>query len=103
MPTDFFRFQPTPTANVLELSLPESLDAIEFDQLNASLQKLLEGRSKQKWVVDLSEVSYMGSAMLGLLVNLRQQIKSSGGRLILCGLSARLLEIFRTCCMERLF
>ncbi len=103
MATEFIRFQPGAVANIIELSLPESLEAVEFDQLNASLLKLLEGRTKQKWVMDLSAVEYMGSAMLGLLVNLRQQIKSGGGRLVLCSLTPRLKDIFHTCCMERLF
>jgi anti-anti-sigma factor len=51
----------------------------------------------------MSRVNYMGSAMLGLVVNLRQQIRNASGELVLCGLSPRLLGIFRTCCMERLF
>jgi anti-anti-sigma factor len=41
--------------------------------------------------------------MLGLIVNIRQQIKSGGGRLIVCGMSPRLTEIFHNCSMERLF
>jgi anti-anti-sigma factor len=103
MPIEFVKFQATPQGNVVELRLPESLDSVEFDQLNASMLKLLEGRGKQKWIIDLAAVSYMGSAMLGLLVNVRQQVKAGGGQLLLCGLSKPLLNIFRTCCMERLF
>jgi anti-anti-sigma factor len=45
----------------------------------------------------------MASAMLGMLVNMRQQIKASGGHLVLCNLSKPLIGIFKTCCMERLF
>jgi len=36
-------------------------------------------------------------------VNLRHRTKKAGGKLVLCGLAPRLIEIFRTCCMERLF
>lgn len=103
MATDFFSFQATPGGNLLDLHLPESLDAIEFDHFNSALQKLMENRSGQKWIVDLTDVAYLGSAMLGMLVNMRQQVKSHSGKLILCGMSPRLMEIFRTCCMERLF
>jgi anti-anti-sigma factor len=45
----------------------------------------------------------MGSAMLGLMVNIRQRIKSGGGQLTLCNVSPRLLAIIRACSMERLF
>jgi anti-anti-sigma factor len=103
MPTEFVKFHPGADANVIELKLPTSLESAEFDQLNDSLLSLLKDRSQQKWVIDLAAVSYMGSAMLGMLVNVRQQIKAGGGTLLLCGLSKPLLGIFKTCCMERLF
>jgi anti-anti-sigma regulatory factor len=38
-----------------------------------------------------------------LLVNLRQRIKAGGGQLELSSLSPQLVEVFRTCCLERLF
>lgn len=45
----------------------------------------------------------MGSAMLGLLVNVRQRVKAARGKLVLCGLSPQLASIFQACCMDRLF
>jgi anti-anti-sigma factor len=100
---DFFRFETQQSVHVLDLLLPELIDAMEFDRLNESLSQLLEGKTAQRWVLDLSSTGYLGSAMLGLIVNLRQQIKSGGGKLIVCGMSPRLTEIFHTCSMERLF
>lgn len=103
MPTNFVMFHPDPKGNVIELRLPQSLDSTEFDELNGSMLQLLQGRGKQKWIIDLAAVSYMGSAMLGMLVNVRQQVKAGGGQLLLCGMSKPLMSIFKTCCMERLF
>lgn len=102
-PKDYFRVQQVQGVTVLELSLPDAMDTSEFDRLNDAILTLFEGTAAGKWVVDLTHVSYMGSSTLGLMVNLRQRIKSGGGRLVLCCLSPRLWEIFRTCCMERLF
>ena len=45
----------------------------------------------------------MGSSLLGLMINIRVRILQGGGRLVLCGLSPALMQIFRTCCLERLF
>jgi len=89
--------------HVLALELPDHVDTAEFDRINESVLGALEGKTRGHWVVDLAGVNYMGSAMLGLIVNIRQQIKNLQGQLVLCGLSPRLLQIFRTCCMERLF
>ena len=41
-------------------------------------------------MLDLTDVVYMGSSVLGLMVNVRQTIKSAGGKLVLCGMSERL-------------
>jgi anti-anti-sigma factor len=100
---EFFRTNLHQTVNVIELSLPQSLDVVEFDRLNDSMKELLNGKGAGQWVIDFSSVSYIGSAMLGLIVNVRQQVKTAGGKLVLCGMSPRLLDIFRMCSMERLF
>jgi anti-sigma B factor antagonist len=103
MSANLYKVSKTGTVNVIDLTLPQALDIEEFDRLNESILELVRGELEGQWVIDLSQLSYMGSAALGLLVNLRQQIKQSGGRLVLCGLSPQLMHIFKTCCMERLF
>jgi anti-anti-sigma factor len=103
MSANLYRHAKVGTVNVVDLTLPPTLDIEEFDRLNESILELIRGEPEGQWVLDLSQLSYMGSAALGLLVNLRQQIKQSGGRLVLCGLSPQLLQIFKTCCMEKLF
>jgi len=103
MAANLYRHSKAGTVNVVDLTLPLALDIDEFDRLNESILELIRSEPEGQWVIDLSQLSYMGSAALGLLVNLRQQIKQSGGRLVLCGLSPQLLHIFKTCCMEKLF
>ena len=103
MADTFFHVSNVQSVNVVELSLPQSLDSEEFDRLNEQMLALFDGQPAGKWVLDLSRLSYMGSSALGLMVNIRQRIKQGGGRLVLCEMSARLLHIFQTCCMERLF
>ncbi len=100
---ELFRVSNVGLVQVVQLELPESLDSGEFDRLNDSLATILSARSNGSWVLDLSALDYAGSSVLGLLVNLRQRIKLSGGRLVLCGLSEGLLQTFRTCSLERLF
>jgi len=89
---DFFRIESQQTLHVVELTLPELIDPLEFDRLNDAMLAELDGRADQRWVLDLGRVHYMGSAMLGLMVNIRQRIKAGGGKLVLCGMSPRLLN-----------
>jgi anti-anti-sigma factor len=103
MSTEMFQLISEGTVNIIELALPESLDSAEFGELNDSLSRLFSSADIKRWIVDLAQVSYMGSSALGLMVNVRQQIRQRGGHVVLCSLSPRLLNIFHTCCLERLF
>lgn len=103
MSQDFFRHRIEDSINVIELDLPSTLDAAEFDRLNESILTIFDGQTGGQWIIDLSAVDYVGSSVLGLIVNLRQRIKSGKGKLVLCGLSNHLTQIFRHSSLERLF
>jgi anti-anti-sigma factor len=99
----FVRGSSVGAVRLVELHLPEVLDSEEFDHVNAALLKEMAAVGGGRCVLDLSAVEYMGSSMLGLMVNARQRVKSAGGRLVLCGMSAWLVQTFHTCSLERLF
>ena len=94
------------SVTVVELNLPDGLDSTVFDRLNEDLQGVFDQATtgnNHRWVLDLSNVSYLGSAALGLMVNIRHRVRSQQGKLALCNLSPRLAQIFKTCCLEKLF
>lgn len=99
---EFFKVSDAVAIRVVELDLPATLDVDEFDKLNESMLREFTG-SEGRWILDLSKVEYVGSAVLGMIVNIRQHVRSSAGRLVLCGMSPKLTAIFKACSMERLF
>lgn len=103
MSSEMLKISVVDSVNVVALHLPEELDSTEFDQLNESLAGVFAPAAGKKWVLDLASVQYMGSAALGLVVNIRHQVKSMDGRLALCNMSPRLEKVFRACSLERLF
>ena len=103
MADDLFRLIEDGSVKVLELVLPTSIDSSEFDRLNESVLEVLGKEPGAGWVLDLTHVAYMGSAVLGLMVNIRQVVMKAQGKVVLCGMNERLMRIFETCCMERLF
>ncbi|MBV8782410.1 MAG: STAS domain-containing protein [Phycisphaerae bacterium] len=88
---------------MLALTLPHPMDDERLDQLNAQLAEALVSGTDRTWIVDLSAVSYLNSAMLGWMVNLRHKIRAGQGRLILCGMSPAIEELFHNSAMQRLF
>ena len=103
MPDQLLRMNLQGAVQIIELTLPEVLDSAQFDELNDAAQQAIDAAPAGGWVIDLTGTDYMGSAVLGLLVNIRQRIRQKGGQLILCGLSPRLTSVFHACSLERLF
>ena len=103
MPTELLKVSIVRSVNVVELILPDDLDSSEFDRLNEGLATVFADQPNGRWILDLAEVRYMGSAALGLMVNIRHRVKSMNGRLALCHMSNPLHQIFKACCLERLF
>ena len=102
MASRFVSYLVSDGVHVLELVLPDSMDSLEFDSLNEHVDIML-AKADGAWVVDLAGTNYVGSAVLGLLINIRQRLKSRGVTLVLCGLSERLQEIFDAGSLGRLF
>ena len=86
---------------IIALLLADSIDEIEFDTLNDALRTAIEGHDRV--VLDLTATSYVGSAVLGMLVNVRQRVRAAGGDLVVCGLSARIQQLFTVSSLARLF
>jgi anti-anti-sigma factor len=84
------------TAGVSVLTIqPKKIATYELAE--AIGQELIDASQKQsppKVVVDLAKVEYMSSVGYGPLITLRGRIRESGGRLVLCGLSEVVLEMF---------
>ena len=90
-------------AQVIELALPRVVDMYEFDRINEEIARITDDDSAGRWVLDLDGSQYVGSAMLGVLVNLRQRIRGGGGYLAICCLSDALASAMRTCSLYNLF
>jgi len=69
------------------------LDQNLSPQLEEQLLELL-GRGENQLIVDLTQVSYINSGGLRCLVSAWRRAQRQNGNLLLCGLNARLQEIF---------
>jgi anti-anti-sigma factor len=104
MPDQLFRILQEQSVSVVEFQLRPEVDVLLLDRVLEALAAELSAHSGGgAWVLDLAQVSYLNSAGLGMLVNIRFKVHQAGGKLALCGLSVKLLELFHSCCLERLF
>jgi anti-anti-sigma factor len=66
------------------------------DALRQELLEQVERAAAGKVVIDLSQVRYISSIAFWPLLSLRRRLQDQGGRLIVCGLTATVADIFRT-------
>jgi anti-sigma B factor antagonist len=64
----------------------------------------LVGDEGHRWLLlDLSNVRFLSSHALGILVSLKKKVDAAGGRLRLCCLEPDLLELLRITSLDRIF
>ena len=92
-----------PPVQIIELTIPRAVDMYEFDRVNEEIARVTADDPAGRWVLDMSGSDYIGSAILGVLVNVRQRIRGGGGYLAVCCLSNALVHAMRTCSLYNLF
>ena len=78
-------------------------DAKVVPETNDPLYRLVEDERHTRLLLDLSNVRFLSSNALGILVSLKKKVDAAGGRLRLCGLEPDLLELLRITSPDRIF
>jgi anti-sigma B factor antagonist len=84
------------------LPLEGEIDSHISPQIAVALRELINGKPK-KLVVDLSEVSYIDSSGLAVLIEAMQKVEFYGGKLYLVGLQENLRAIFESTRLDQAF
>lgn len=76
------------------LALHGRLDSATSGTLEQIIQPLFDGGASVALVMDLAQLAYISSAGLRVVLMAAKRAKQSGGRLLLCGLSPAVRELF---------
>jgi anti-anti-sigma factor len=84
--------------NVLVLTITQArIQGEEAAQvLRDEMRAAVENAGVNRVVVDLQHARYLSSVAFWPLLSLRRQLLEAGGRLMICGLSGDIEDIFRT-------
>ena len=89
--------------NVVTFSDSSILDAGTIDQLGKDLYHLTDNLNKQKLVIDFTNVKFLSSQVLGILITLNKKAAAIKGSMVLCALKPDLMKIFTITSLDRLF
>jgi anti-anti-sigma factor len=87
---------------VVRVTAKRLLGAAELERFEDELTRLIQAGCR-KMVIGFAEVEYMSNGAIGALLNVLKRMRTSGGMLILCQLSANVHESLKARQLHRLF
>ena len=91
-----------PKTSVIELRLDADLDIEAFNEITEQLIDRWPVAAGRHVIVDLSQSNYLGSVLLGLLINIRQRTRAAQGSMVVAAAPAKLVQVMRTANLDRL-
>jgi len=79
------------------------LDVVTIQNIGRELYGLVEEREKRKLVLDFSDVRFLSSQALGVLLTLRRKADQAQTEIVLCGIRKELTRVFEITNLNRLF
>ena len=80
------------SADIVTLAFKGRLDAASAAQAESAVQEFLK-TGKTKLLLDLSELDYISSAGLRVLLFVSKALKQKSGTLVLCGIKGNVQEV----------
>lgn len=88
---------------VVRLREAAVLDTLLIQQISEELNELVEAQHRRRMLIDFSEVKFLSSSALGVLVALRKKVEGIKGELVLVGMNKDLRKIFKITNLDKLF
>jgi anti-sigma B factor antagonist len=79
------------------------LDTMQVEGIAQQLYDLVDKLDRRQLVLDFSNVRFLSSQTLGVLLTLRKKLQAVKGRMVICGLRKQLYEVFRISKLNKLF
>lgn len=90
-------------AIVVTLNEEKILEEMEIQALEDIIMPLISADKPTKLVIDFSNVKFLSSAVLGLLIRISKKIYESDGQLRLCCIERNISKIFKITRLDKVF
>lgn len=90
-------------ATIVTFTDEKILEERDIAEIQQSLMGIIEQSEKINLILDFTNVKFLSSAVLGLLIRVSKKIYEHGGQLRLCNISPRIYEIFKITRLTKIF
>jgi len=88
---------------VVSFSSVAILDGPTIEAVARQLYTLVDDQAQRKILLDFSEVKFLSSSLLGVLIGLQKKAGAIKGRVVIAGLRPSLHRVFKITRLEKLF
>jgi len=90
-------------ATIATLMDEKILEEAAIRRVEDSIIPLIEQAGRITLVLDFSNVNFLSSTMLGVLIRISKRVYERNGKLGLCGISERIYKIFKITRLDKAF
>lgn len=88
---------------VATLTDEKILEETQLQGLEGSFMPLIEQNPGIQLIIDFEQVRFLTSSVLGLLIRISKKIYETEGKLRLCSITPKILEVFKITRLDRIF
>ncbi len=79
------------------------LDALTIQKIGRELYDLVDNQGKKLLVLDFSDVRFLSSQALGVLLTLRRKADKASAKVVLSAIRSELIRVFKITNLDKLF
>jgi len=88
---------------VATLTDEKILEENQLQGLEGSFMPLIQQNQGIQLIVDFNQVKFLTSSVLGLLIRISKKVYETDGKLRLCSINPKILEIFKITRLDKIF
>jgi len=78
------------------------LEGVALEAINRELTPLIDQQARRKIILDFSQVRFLSSSMIGVLINLHKKSLAIKGKIVICGLRDDLTKVFKMARLDKM-
>jgi len=88
---------------IVHFTEAKMVDQRNINLIGSELMKMAESGGVSKMLINMENVRYLSSAMLGKLISLHKVLRMNKGTLKLCGIAPPIYEVFEITRLDKVF
>ena len=93
----------TGKAVIITFTDEKILEEKDIESIQQSIMSVIEQTVRINLILDFTNVRYLSSAVLGLLIRISKKVYERGGQLGLCSIAPKIYEIFKITRLTKIF